>query len=100
MSKLAIKIQLAERVYPMTIDSEEEVFIREAEKRVNEYLKIFRDKFHYRDKQDLLAMVVLQLSVETLKLNSEKENQDTHSYDLIEKIDLINNKINQYFQDI
>lgn len=61
-NKLAIKLKIAERVYPLRIDRDEEQKFREAAKLINEKLAIYRKHFTTSDGQDLLAMVSLHLA--------------------------------------
>ncbi|MEN8249601.1 MAG: cell division protein ZapA [Bacteroidota bacterium] len=72
MEKLSIKIKISDREYPMTVDPEDEENIRKAGKIINERLKVYREKFGIDDKQDLLAMVAFDSTVE--KLRSEGKN--------------------------
>ena len=67
MGELSIKIKIADREYPMRIDSSEEERLRLAGKMVNEKLKNYRDQFGIDDKQDLLAMVAFDCMVEKMK---------------------------------
>ena len=67
MGELSIKIKIADREYPMRIDSSEEEKLRLAGKMVNERLKSYRDQFGIDDKQDLLAMVAFDCMVERMK---------------------------------
>jgi cell division protein ZapA len=67
MGELSIKIKIAEREYPMRIDSSEEEKLRLAGRMVNEKLKSYRDQFGIDDKQDLLAMVAFDCMIERMK---------------------------------
>ncbi len=67
MGELSIKIKIADREYPMRIDSSEEERLRLAGKAVNEKLKNYRDQFGIDDKQDLLAMVAFDCMIEKMK---------------------------------
>jgi cell division protein ZapA len=67
--KLKIKVTIGNRVYPLTIKTEqEEEGVRKAVKRINDLIKKFEQSYEVRDKQDVLAMCALQFaSVEELK---------------------------------
>jgi cell division protein ZapA len=67
MGELSIKVKIADREYPMRIDSSEEERLRLAGKMVNERMKTYRDQFGIDDKQDLLAMVAFDCMVEKMK---------------------------------
>lgn len=66
MGEISIKISLANRVYPLKVQFEEEENVRNAVKLINEKIKDYEDSFAVRDKQDLLAMCAIQLATEIL----------------------------------
>ena len=72
MEKLNIKISLANRLYPMNVNSSEEKVIRLSASKIEESLKNLRDKYSVKDNQDLLAMCALQLCVKLEKLKATK----------------------------
>ena len=61
MSEQSIKVNIAGRHYPITVKGDEEKSIRDAEKKINEGIEKLRSRYSVTDKQDLLAMVSLQL---------------------------------------
>ena len=67
MDKLSIKIKIYDREYPMKVDPADEENIRKAGKIINDRLRSYREKFGIDDKQDLLAMVAFDSTVERLK---------------------------------
>lgn len=67
MSSLSIKVNIGGRVYPLTIDPQEEEFIRKAADRINANIKELQDNYAVRDMQDLLAMTTLQYATEVIK---------------------------------
>lgn len=62
MSEISIKVQIAGRKYPLTVQAAEEPAIRQAEKAVGESIAFFQKNYAVKDKQDLLAMAALQLA--------------------------------------
>ena len=60
--KLKIKLSIADRVYPLTIDSSQEEGLRSASKKIDEMIKQFEQSYAVRDKQDVLAMCALQFA--------------------------------------
>src|SRR5690606_36231565 len=71
MGEISIKINIADRIYPLRIDMEEEEVIRRAAKLINDRIKEFQEYYAVRDKQDLLSMCVLHYATGMLK--SEKK---------------------------
>lgn len=67
MSSLSIKVNIGGRVYPLTIDPQEEEYIRKAADRINANIKELQENYAVRDTQDLLAMTTLQYATEVIK---------------------------------
>ena len=60
--KLKIKLSIADRVYPLTIDPSQEEGLRKAAKNIEQLTKKFEQSYAVRDKQDVLAMCALQFA--------------------------------------
>ena len=60
--KLKIKLSIADRVYPLTIDPKQEEGLRKAAKNIETLAKKFEQNYAVRDKQDVLAMCALQFA--------------------------------------
>lgn len=60
--KLKIKLSIADRVYPLTIDPSQEEGLRKAAKNIEQLAKKFEQSYAVRDKQDVLAMCALQFA--------------------------------------
>ena len=60
MDKLSIKLHIANRIYPMKIERKSEEFIRNSVKRIEERLKFYEENYEIKDKQDLLAMCLIE----------------------------------------
>lgn len=81
---LTIKLRVADTNLPMTIRRDEEEYYREAAKRVDNLLNLYRDSFKEQGAEKYMAMVALHLSVVAVKL--ERRN-DTQPYkDKIEEL--------------
>ncbi len=75
---LKIKLTIADRLYPLTIQAEQEEGLRKAAKRIEEMIKRFEQSYAVRDKQDVLAMCALQFAaqVEQKELDGFKDLVD------------------------
>ena len=62
--KLRIKISIADRVYPLTVDFSQEEGLRSASKKIDVMIKQFEENYAVRDKQDVLAMCALQFAAQ------------------------------------
>ena len=73
MSQLSIKVNIAGRTYPLTIERSEEEMIRKAADNVHESIKDLKENYAVKDMQDLLAMTALQLSTKSNTISKEVE---------------------------
>ena len=60
--RLKIKLSIADRVYPLTIDPAQEEGLRKAAKNIEQLARKFEQNYAVRDKQDVLAMCALQFA--------------------------------------
>jgi cell division protein ZapA len=75
--KLKIKISIADRVYPLTVEPSQEEGLRSASKKIDAMIKQFEQSYAVRDKQDVLAMCALQFAaqVEQKQITSTQDNE-------------------------
>lgn len=71
MGELSIKIKIANRVYPLTVASEEEEGIRKAAEKINHSVSEFERLYDVKDKQDLLAMAALKVASRNFELENK-----------------------------
>jgi cell division protein ZapA len=89
MSELSIKVNIANRVYPLQVQRDEEEEVRKAATYINERLKELESSFAVKDKLDLLAMLALELTMEKGHGKEEVMNEKTENQltDLMRRID-------------
>ncbi|GEO06690.1 cell division protein ZapA [Adhaeribacter aerolatus] len=87
MSELSIKIRIADRDYPMRVTEEEEERLRIAGRMLNERLKLFREQFGIDDKQDLLAMVALEVAADSLHTVRNDESKKSILSEKLSRLD-------------
>lgn len=92
MDKLSIKIKISDREYPMRVDPADEEMIRKAGKLINERIRSYHEKFGIDDKQDLLAMVAFDSTIEKMRAASDAENTDDG---VLEKAKHLNSLLSQ-----
>ncbi len=73
--KLKIKISIADRVYPLTINPKQEEGLRKAAKKIEAIIKQFEQSYAVRDKQDVLAMCALQFAAQTEQQTLDKTEE-------------------------
>jgi cell division protein ZapA len=79
--QLKIKLSIANRVYPLTIDPSQEEGLRKAAKNIEAMIKQFEQSYSVRDKQDVLAMCALQFASQNEQKTIDKENVNEHVED-------------------
>jgi len=67
MSKVSLKVVVAGRTYPLTVQESEVEKVQKAAEEINKAIKQLQESFAVRDMQDLLAMTALQLSTKGTK---------------------------------
>ena len=87
MDKLSIKINIANRFYPMKIERSSEENIRNAVKNIDSRLKFYEDNYEIRDKQDILARCLIEYASKLEKLNNNKFINDDGLSDKLSKLD-------------
>lgn len=77
MSEKSVKITIAGRTYPITVNVKEEKAVQDAAKRINERVEQLETTYLVKDKQDLLAMTALQFATQYIDNKSKSiDNQD------------------------
>jgi cell division protein ZapA (FtsZ GTPase activity inhibitor) len=89
--KLSIRVNVADRYYPLKVERENEEKIRRAARMINEKVLQYKQRYSDKDNQDFLAMASLQY---VIKLNEEEEKLNNFHFsdtikELIEKIDIV-----------
>tara|TARA_B100001029_G_C14671454_1_gene239709 strand:+ start:62 stop:355 length:294 start_codon:yes stop_codon:yes gene_type:complete len=74
--KIKIKLNVADRVYPLTISPDQEASLRASANKIEMMTKQLENNYAVRDKQDLLAMCALQYAAQ---LENQLENKNMES---------------------
>ena len=91
--KLRIKISIADRVYPLTVNMQQEEAMRSASKKIDLMIKQFEENYAVRDKQDVLAMCALQFASQ---LEQKKVDNAIDGTESIERLTNINSLLDDY----
>ncbi len=86
--KLSIKLNIANRIYPMKIERSSEENIRNAIKKIETRLKFYEENYAIKDKQDLVAMCLIEYASKLEYFNKDIET------DLTTRLEGINNILN------
>lgn len=85
--KLKIKLSIANRVYPLTIDGDQEEGLRKAAKNIEVMIRQFEESYSVRDKQDVLAMCALQFASQVEQKSIDKEIVSEHLEEKLQALD-------------
>ena len=93
--KLKIKLSIADRVYPLTVEMSQEEGLRSASKKIDAMIKQFEENYAVRDKQDVLAMCALQFAsqVEQKQVANSIDGSET-----LERLKKINDLLFEYLE--
>lgn len=69
--KLSIKVNIADRYYPLKIERKDEEKIRKAARLINEKVIQYKQRYLDKDAQDFLAMAALQFVSKVLELEEK-----------------------------
>jgi len=83
---IKIKLNIGDRVYPLTIQRSQEFYFREAAKIIDKTIKNLEENYSVRDKQDLLAMTCIQFAAKNLQYKSKLNDSESEVEKVILKI--------------
>ena len=83
---IKIKLNIGDRIYPLTIQRSQEFYFREAAKIIEKTIKNLEENYSVRDKQDLLAMSCIQFAAKNLQNKSKSNDYEGEVEKLIIKI--------------
>jgi cell division protein ZapA (FtsZ GTPase activity inhibitor) len=90
MGKLSLKIVVAGRTYPLSVNEGEDTKILKAADDINRAIKMLQENYAVKDMQDLLAMTALQLATKnssTQISTLETEQVEKKLEDLLKNLD-------------
>lgn len=84
---LKIKLSIADRVYPLTIQPEQEEGLRKAAKKIEAMIKQFEQNYAVRDKQDVLAMCAVQFAAQTEQKTINNQTEVVSAGEKLKELD-------------
>lgn len=91
MGEISIKINIADRIYPLRIKVGEEEIVRKAAKLIGERLKEYQENYDVRDKLDLLSMCALHYATNAIKSENHFSQVDDVLDEKIHELDAVLN---------
>ncbi len=71
--KLSIRVNVADRYYPLKVDREDEEKIRKAASLINEKVLQYKQRYTDKDTQDFIAMAALQFVIKLIDCEGQME---------------------------
>lgn len=97
MEDLSIKLNIANRNYPLTIKAEQEEYMRKASVLITDRMKVYEANYSVKDHQDLLAMCALEFASKFLEMENRRSVIDESVNDQLEEMEkFLSQYLNQY----
>jgi len=93
--KLSIRVNIADRYYPLKIEQKDEERIRKAAKLINEKVLQYKQRYTDKDVQDFLAMAGLQFVIKMLEY---EDGQDSSGF--VDNIKELSEELGVYLTSI
>lgn len=84
---VSIKVNIAGKEYPLKISSLEEQDVKAVELEINDKLKLLQSNYGVKDKQDLLAMFLLQYMMANKKSDTKLEGESESLYNKLKDLE-------------
>lgn len=88
--KLSIRVNVADRYYPLRVDRDDEERIRKAAKLINDKVLQYKQRYNDKDVQDFLAMAALQYVIKTLEIETTQD-----ATPVLDAVALLDQKLDQ-----
>ena len=93
--KQKIKLNIGNRIYPLSVNVEQEEVLRKAAKEINEMITKYEKSYAVKDKQDSLAMCALEIFTNNKKIIMDRSKLGSNTDKKLSKIiELIDQNIN------
>ncbi len=91
--KLSIRVNVADRYYPLKIERRDEEKIRKAARLINEKVLQYKQRYLDKDVQDFLAMAALQFVTRIIEMEEK-----TDISPLEQRLQEINDELEEYLK--
>jgi len=92
--KLSIKVNVADRYYPLKIERKDEEKIRKAARLINEKVLQYKQRYLDKDVQDFLAMAALQFVTRVIEMEDKFDIMP-----LEQKMQDLNEELEEYLKE-
>ena len=91
--KLSIRVNVADRYYPLKVDRADEEKIRKAARLINEKVLQYKQRYTDKDTQDFIAMAALQFVIKLIEFENHLDNDPFE-----EKLKELVNELGEYLK--
>jgi cell division protein ZapA len=91
--KLSIKVNVADRYYPLKIERRDEEKIRKAARMINEKVQQYKQRYLDKDVQDFLAMAALQFVTRVIEMEERNDAEP-----LGQRLQELNEELEEYLK--
>jgi cell division protein ZapA len=95
MTEVTLNLNIAGRNYPLKVNQEDVAYLNEAEKMINARVDLYEKSFSVKDKQDLLAMCIINFATEILRKRAEVADFENISLQLKDTEQYLNTYLNK-----
>lgn len=92
--KLSIRVNVADRYYPLRVDRDDEERIRKAAKLINDKVLQYKQRYNDKDVQDFLAMAALQYVIKALEIETTQD-----ATPVLDAVALLDQKLGQILSE-
>ena len=93
-NKLSIRLNIADRFYPLKVNRDEEEQLRKAAKLINDRITKYKLKYTSKDLQDIMSMVILEVVNKNFELEDKLDEMP-----IINQINEINEELIDYLDN-
>jgi cell division protein ZapA len=92
--KQSIRVNIADRYYPLKVEADDEEKIRDAAKQINEKIALYKGMYADKDMQDFLAMAALQFVTKMIEIDQKVSNST-----ITEDIKMLTAELDDYLKE-
>jgi cell division protein ZapA len=95
MTEVTVNLNIAGRNYPLKVNKEDVAKLNEAERVINAKLDLYEKSFSVKDKQDLLAMCIINFASESIGKQAEIQDYENIALQLKDTEQYLNSYLNK-----
>jgi cell division protein ZapA (FtsZ GTPase activity inhibitor) len=95
MTEVTVSLNIAGRNYPLKVNKEDVAKLNEAERMINAKLDLYEKSFSVKDKQDLLAMCIINFATEITRKQDEIQEYENIALQIKDTEQYLNTYLNK-----